>query len=344
MEDNMKNEDLDERHDEDVEEVETVKEPKISDVWKGISSLFGTFTDEKEESNEPSEKESAERIYLQKVEEEKQRRSNNLNAYAPYIDQYDEDYDFFDIISDFDAKDLSEEVLTKIKQSVRLLYDSKVDNPFSFIKRYLLNEHFEEITEKYMEAFESYKLPSNPGLVKTRPNDDSLDTRVDIYLRNLSDYFSETTEQLKYDLEKKFVELVKALVKPENFKIEKLHTILEELADELNQIWGGKAFNIKDLFYEPDIDYVINIPLYGYYPSSDYDYNDYDGIFCTWETKEEVPEKEVREYQKENRANIKAAIRTANERFVNEINKTFFPIDLYLVDFAKTIIRQSKKS
>lgn len=34
MEDNMKNEDLDERHDEDVEEVETVKEPKISDVWK----------------------------------------------------------------------------------------------------------------------------------------------------------------------------------------------------------------------------------------------------------------------------------------------------------------------
>ncbi|HOE90940.1 MAG TPA: hypothetical protein PLV22_03115 [Candidatus Cloacimonadota bacterium] len=197
----MKNEDLNERHDEEVEEVEEVEKVTARNLAEGIRSFFSAFANEKEETKEPSEAELAERMLRQKVEKEKQRRSNNLNTYAPYVDQYEEDYDFFDIISDFDAKDLSEDVLIKIKQSVRLLYDSKVDNPFSFIKRYLLNEHFEEITEKYMEAFEWYKLPSNPGVVKTRPNDDSLDTRVDIYLRKLSDYFSETTEQLKHDLE-----------------------------------------------------------------------------------------------------------------------------------------------
>ncbi len=355
----MKNEDLNERHDREVEEL------KLNNIWEGMQNLFGMFSDEKEEPKEPSGRElNEEELELKNIlfwlnpkskeekqkiienfknaKKEKQRKAENLTILAPYIDQDVEKYDFLELISNIDAKDLSEDVTIKIKQSVKLLYYYKIDNPFSFVKQYLLNEHFKEITETYMEAFEWYKLPSNPGVVKIRPNDDSISNRIDDYLGKLSDYFSETTEKLKYDLEKKFVQLLKAYIKPENFKIERLHAIVGELADELNQIWGAKAFSVKDLFYEPDIDYVVNLSLSGYYPDIDYKYNDYDGIFCTWESKEEVTEEEVRKYQKENKAKIKDAVKTAYDRFANEINKTFFPIDLHLVDFAKTIVKQSR--
>lgn len=47
----MKNEDLNERHDREVEEL------KLNNIWEGMQNLFGMFSDEKEEPKEPSGRE-----------------------------------------------------------------------------------------------------------------------------------------------------------------------------------------------------------------------------------------------------------------------------------------------
>ena len=66
-------------------------------------------------------------------DQEEDRRKESLNYFAPYVRFEDELDEFLLIFAQLNKKEEDQDIVLKIRQLIKTLYDCKLDNPFNFL-------------------------------------------------------------------------------------------------------------------------------------------------------------------------------------------------------------------
>jgi hypothetical protein len=345
-------------------------EDKISDNEKNQSHLFASVGQEQTPNEKSEEQESGMSSFMKnmdnitkqvndclnknfqtdeeekKKEEEarKQVEKENLSFFVPFTQINKRTETLFNCFSDIDKRDYQQGFLDKVHQSLKLIDDISKENDFTLIKRYQINNNLAPIKEKYIEKLSRSGIPSGTTYYKCRDFDTDDDDVVEEYVDELNDYFDDQIECMKDELEALYNQYMGEYLKPENYKTERVMLIVQNLVEKLNAIWGDQIFTVSEKEYEPDMKSVMNIYGISALLLPHTEFNEYENFFNRWFSKTTLPESQIREFCSGGRKTVKEIVETTRDRFISEIHKSLYPIELYLKAYSEKIAEMCKEN
>lgn len=293
-----------------------------------LKGMFG-----QKQENEMTEEEKS------KVEQEriKLERKQNIAFFSPFSDERCQANSLLSYFSEITKRDFDKDQLEKIKSSLKLILNAEAVNECSTVKKYQLNNELNTLKEKYIQKLSRDGIPSGTTFFKSYEGLWDDEDLVEGYIDELNKYYDEQIENLKDELEVIYVRLSEMYLTPENSEADKALQISQKLAEEINKIWGEDIFSVSEKTYEVNFEKIMNVYAISALLMSKVEFNEYENFFNKWFSKTTLPENQIIKFCYSGRQGVKEVVETSRDRFIYEINKSLYPLDLYLNEFAMKI-------
>ncbi len=308
----------------------------MSHGLKSIMDLVNQFVEAnnaEKQSDEKSERENR-RAEREKLENEKKQ---NIVFFTPNMDECKRSNPLLKHFSEISKIDFDKDYLARIQKSLILIMNTESANEVKFLKKYQLNNELNSIKEKYIQKLSRDGIPSGTTFFKTYEGTWDDEDMVEGYIDELNKYFDEQIENLKDELETIYGRLSESYLNPDNYMKDKAIQISNNLAQELNKIWDKELFSSSEQTNEIDFERIMQVNAISSLLMTKVEFNEYENFFNQWFSKTTLPEKQISEFCYSGRQGVKEIVEISRDRFIDEINKCIFPLNLYLSDFTKQL-------